>query len=92
MFGWVLEAGLTQGGEVAVYATTLEANAVLKGLVRNATGEAYQEFVLGLAEAAGESIESEGDWIRFDRQRKGKNLSNEEWESPVEPGPSCPTA
>ena len=88
VFGWVLgrlrEAGLTQGGEVAVDATTLEANAALKGLVRKATGEAYREFVLGLAEAAGESIESEGDLIRFDRQRKGKSLSNEEWESPVD--------
>ena len=89
VFGWVLgrlrEAGLTPGGEVAVDATTLEANAALKGLVRNETGEAYREFVLGLAEAAGERIESEGDLIRFDRQRKGKSLSNEEWESPVDP-------
>ena len=69
VFGWVLgrlrEAGLTQGGEVAVDATTLEANAALKGLVRKATGEAYREFVLGLAEAAGECIESEGDLIPF---------------------------
>ena len=86
VFGWVLgqlrEAGLSSGAEVAVDATTLEANAALKGLVRRETGEAYREFVCGLAEAAGERIKSEGDLIRFDRKRKGKSLSNEEWESP----------
>ena len=71
--------------EVAVDATTLEANAALKGLVRKETGEAYREFVRGLAEAAGERIESEGGLIRFDRQRKGESLSNEEWESTVDP-------
>ena len=73
VFGWVLgrlrEAGLTQGGEVAVDATTLEANAALKVWCARRR-EAYREFVLGLAEAAGECIESEGDLIRFDRHRK----------------------
>ena len=63
---------------------SLEANAARKGLVRKETGAGSREFVRGLAEAAGEGIESEGDWIRFDRKRKGKSLSKEEWESPVD--------
>ena len=53
VFAWVLgrlrEAGLASGETVAVDATTLEANAALKGLRRKDTGEECRAFVRRLS-------------------------------------------
>ncbi len=57
VFTWVqqrlVEAGLLKGKTVAVDATTLEANAAMRSIVRRDTGESYQEFLTGLAQASG---------------------------------------
>ena len=57
VFTWVLqrvaEAGLVHGQRVAIDATTLEANAALRSIVRRDTGEGYQEFLTKLAQASG---------------------------------------
>ena len=49
MFTWVLQrladAGLVKGKTIGIDATTLEANAALRSLVRRDTGEGYQEFL-----------------------------------------------
>ena len=49
VFSWVLQliakAGLLQGGTIGVDATTLEANAALRSIVRRASGESYEEFL-----------------------------------------------
>ena len=89
VFGWVLgrlrEAGLARGKAVAVDSTTLEANAALETLRRKDTGESYREFVLRLAEEAGEQIATVGERIEYDRGRPGKSLSNKDWESKTDP-------
>ena len=45
MFGWVLgvlaDRGLLKGRRIAIDATTLEANAAMRSIVRRDTGESY---------------------------------------------------
>jgi transposase len=57
VFTWVLtllgEAGLVKGKTIAIDATTLEANAALRHIVRRDTGESYQDFLTQLAKASG---------------------------------------
>ena len=57
VFTWVLarlaEAGLVRGKTIGIDATTLEANAAMRSLVRRDTGEDYETFVKGLAKASG---------------------------------------
>jgi len=57
VFTWMLQrladAGLVKGKTVGVYATTLEANAALRSIVRRDTGESYQDFLTKLAHASG---------------------------------------
>ena len=49
---WVQErlaaTGLLKGRTVAIDATTLEANAAMRSIVRRDTGETYQEFLTRL--------------------------------------------
>ena len=89
VFEWVLErlreAGLAEGAKVGVDATTLEANAALETLRRKDSGEQYQAFILRLAEASGLESPTREELIDFDKKRKPKKLSNEEWEHPVDP-------
>ncbi len=89
VFGWVLErlqeAGLAKGSTVGVDATTLQANASLSTLQRKDSGEDYEAFVLRLAEASGLKSPTREELIDFDRKRKPKKLSNEEWEHSVDP-------
>ena len=47
------DAGPLRGTTVGVDATTLEANAALRSIVRRDTGEDYTAFLTGLAEASG---------------------------------------
>jgi transposase len=53
VFFWILEVlrdqGLVKGKTVGVDATTLEANAAMRSIVRRDTGESYEEFLKGLA-------------------------------------------
>src|SRR6266404_9152499 len=57
VFTWVLQclgmAGLIKGKTLAIDATTLEANAALRSIVRRDTGESYQKFLTRLAVASG---------------------------------------
>jgi transposase len=57
VFRWVLELlaekGLLKGKMVGIDATTLEANAAMRSIVRRDTGEGYEEFLRGLAEESG---------------------------------------
>ena len=60
VFGWVLarvgEAELLKGKTLGIDATTLEANAALRSIVRRDSGEGYEEFLKGLAQASGETF------------------------------------
>ncbi len=79
---------LLVGRQVGVDATTLEANAAMKSIVRRDSGEDWKEYLKRLAEEAGVEINNDEDLRRFDKQRtkKGKKkVSNDEWESPSDP-------
>jgi transposase len=88
VFTWVqqrlVEAGLLKGRTVAIDATTLEANAAMRSIVRRDTGESYQAFLTGLAKASGIDTPTREDLARLDRTRK-KKTSNKEWTNPNDP-------
>jgi transposase len=88
-FAWVLqllaEYRLIKGERIGVDASTLEANAALRAIVRRATGEGYREMLRRLAEESGIATPTAEDLVRLDRKRKGKRLSNAEWASPSDP-------
>jgi transposase len=88
IFTWVQErlaaAGLLKGRTVAIDATTLEANAAMRSIVRRDTGESYQEFLTRLAVASGIKTPTREALARLDRRRK-KRTSNKDWENPSDP-------
>jgi transposase len=79
------EKKLLRGKTVAVDATTLEANAALKGITRKDTGEDWKDYLKRLMAAEGVEDPTDEEVRRFDRKRKNKKVSNKEWESPVDP-------
>src|SRR5215204_4221520 len=89
VFGWVLaliaERGLVRGERIGVDASTLEANAALRAIVRRDTGAGYREMLTRMAEESGIETPTAEDLIRLDRKRPGKRLSNDEWISRTDP-------
>jgi transposase len=89
IFGWVLqrlaEHGLLQGERIGIDASTMEANAALRTIVRRDTGENYRAMLVRLAQESGIATPTAEDLIRRDRRRKGKRLSNRDWASPSDP-------
>jgi transposase len=89
VFGWVLtliaEHGLVKGERIGVDASTMEANAALRTIVRRETGETYREMLKRMAEESGIATPSVDDLVRLDRARKGKKLSNADWVSKTDP-------
>src|SRR2546426_2057381 len=87
VFAWVLgllaERGLLKGQRMGIDATSLEANAAMRSIVRRDTGESYEEFLRGLAKASGIETPTREDLARLDRKRK-KRTSNQDWKSPVD--------
>jgi transposase len=88
VFTWVLQrladSGLVQGKMLGIDATTLEANAALRSIVRRDSGETYPEFLTQLAEASGIATPTREDLARLDRHRKKKG-SNDDWTHPHDP-------
>jgi transposase len=87
VFSWVLgvlaDRGLVLGQRIAIDATTLEANAAMRSIVRRDTGESYDDFLSGLAKASGIETPTREDLVRLDRKRK-KRTSNKDWKSPAD--------
>jgi transposase len=87
VFSWILEVlreqGLIKGKTVGIDATTLEANAAMRSIVRRDTGESYEEFLMGLAKKSGIATPTREDLARIDRTRKNK-ASNKDWVNPHE--------
>ena len=77
--------GLLKGKTLGIDATTLEANAALRSIVWKDTGDDYQDYLRKLALASGLETPTKEDLIRFDRSRKGKKMSNDDWEHPHDP-------
>jgi transposase len=88
VFTWVqerlVEAELLKGKTIAIDATTLEANAAMRSIVRRDTGERYEAFLTGLAKASGIQTPTRDDLARLDRKRK-KKTSNKDWTNPYDP-------
>ena len=88
VFMWVLKLlaseGLLKGKTIGIDATTLEANAALRSIVRRNSGESYNEFLTGLAKASGIETPTREDLAKLDRTRKNK-ASNKDWENPHDP-------
>jgi transposase len=79
------QKGLLRGKTVAIDATTLEANAAMKSIVRKDTGQDWKEYLQGLAKAEGIQNPTEEDLRRLDRRRQDKKVSNQQWESRTDP-------
>lgn len=82
------QAGLIKGRTIGVDATTLEANAAMRSIVRKegveGAGQSYDQFLTQLAENAGIDEPTRSDLARLDRKRPKKG-SNDEWENPNDP-------
>src|ERR1039458_3890010 len=74
VFLWVLgvlgDRGLLKGKTVGVDATTLEANAAMRSIVRRDNGASYEEFLTELAKQSGMETPSREELARVDRKRK----------------------
>ena len=88
VFTWVLkrlaERGLLTGKTLGIDATTLEANAAMRSIVRRDTGEGYNEFLTKLAQASDIATPTREDLAKIDKKRKNK-ASNDDWTNPNDP-------
>ena len=88
VFEWVLKriavSGLLRGKTIGIDATTLEANAALRSIVRRDSEQGYEEFLMELAKASGIETPRREDLARLDRKRRGKG-SNRQWKHPHDP-------
>jgi len=88
VFTWVqqrlVEADLLKGKTIGIDATTLEANAAMRSIVRRDTGESYAEYLTQLGKASGIKTPTREALARLDRKRK-KRTSNKDWTHPGDP-------
>jgi transposase len=89
VLGIAAEKKLLSGKTVGVDSTLLEANAAMKSIVRRDTGEDWKQFVTRLMHEEGaidKNYEPTDEEIRrYDKKRKNKRVSNDEWVSPSDP-------
>jgi transposase len=85
VLGLLEQQGLLRGKTLAIDATTLEANAAMKSIVRKDTGADWKEYLRQLARAEGLEHPTDEDLRRLDRGRKDKKVSNEQWQSRTDP-------
>ena len=88
VFTWILQVlateDLVRGKTIGIDATTLEANAALRSIVRRDSGETYDEFLTRLAQASGIKTPTRADLARLDRKRPKKGR-NKDWRHPHDP-------
>lgn len=84
VFRWVnqvlVEEGLLDGQSITIDATTLEANAAMRNIVRRDSGLKYEDWLREMAKAEGVENPTRQQLARWDRKRK-KKASNEDWKS-----------
>jgi len=78
------DRGLLRGKTVGIDATTLEANAAMRSIVRREDGTGYEEYLKKLAKESGIESPTRRDLAKLDRKRPRKG-SNEEWKHPKDP-------
>lgn len=59
---------MLQGKRIGIDASTLEANAAMRSIMRRDSGESYQEFLTGLAKASGIETPTREDLARLDQR------------------------
>jgi hypothetical protein len=78
VLGWVLqpvaERGWVRGKRIGVDASTMEANAALRTIMRREDGRSYREMLTQIAKESGIATPTADDLVRIDRNRKGKRL------------------
>lgn len=88
VFAWVLrmlaKSGLLRAKTLGIDATTLEANAALRSIVRRDSGERYDEFLERLAKDSGIETPTRSALAKLDRKRPGKG-KNDDWKNPHDP-------
>ena len=88
VFDWVThilaERGLIKGEVIGLDASTMDANASMRSLVRRDTGENYADYTRRLAEDKGMENPTDKEVRNFDRTRK-KKTSNKDWMNPHDP-------
>jgi transposase len=85
VLGLLAGQGLVKGRRIGVDASTIEANAAMRSIVRRDTGEDWRTMLERLAAESGIATATQDQLRQFDRTRKGKRVSNAEWTSPADP-------
>ena len=85
VLGLLAKHGLLRGKTLGIDATTLEANAAMKSIVRRDSGADWQAYLRGLAKAEGIENPTAEDLRRLDQGRNDKKVSNKEWMSRTDP-------
>ena len=80
----VARRGMLKGKTIGVDATTLEANAAMRSIIRRDTGQSYMEYLRTLAAEAGIDPDDDAAVRRMDRKRR-KKTPNAEWVNPHDP-------
>lgn len=88
VFGFVLkvlaERGLLSAQSIGIDATTLEANAAMRSIVRRDDGTRYEDFLVSLAKESGIETPTRADLAKLDKKREKKG-SNDDWTNPNDP-------
>ena len=84
ILGVLAKEDLVEGKTLGIDATTLEANAALRSIVRRDSGESYNEYLNGLAKASGIETPRHKDRAKVDKKRPKKG-SNDDWQHPQDP-------
>lgn len=82
VLGLLDQQGLLRAKTLGIDATTLEANAAMKSLVRKDSGADWKQYLRTLAQAEGIETPTDEDLRRLDRKRTDKKVSNEQWHHP----------
>ena len=89
VFDWMLkrlaEYDLLKGKTLGLDGSTMEANAAMRLIVRRESGQSYRAFLEELARESGIETPTAEDLAQFDRKRKGKKCSNDDWFNPHDP-------
>ena len=76
---------MVKGNVIGIDASTIEANASMRTLIRRETKDDYEAFLTKMAAESGIETPTKDELLRFDRKRKNKKMSNDDWEHPQDP-------
>jgi hypothetical protein len=77
--------GLLWGEAIGIDSTTIQANASMRSIMRKDSGKGWKDYTKKLANQAGLEDPTDDELRRVDRNRSGKKVSNDDWESPNDP-------